>query len=159
MIKTKKNKVGIAVIVFLSLLVIAWSYKEFFSPEAVIKGYLVNQFNYDDTSIGKMQLRREKYLSPELLSESQRSGEAEERKQYAITNGEHCTLQGMEIQRAEDGKYMFEIWYWLRYDAFETDNKRMHVSGIMELTRADIFFRKISSMEVMHACEEIIEKE
>ncbi len=136
-----------------------WGYKRFFSPEAVIEYYLRNQFNYNGKSIEEMQERRKRFLSDALLLSSQSSGAVEERKAYAITNGESCTLQDMILEKKEEQSYFFEVWYCLRYDTFEIEDKRMHVKGVMEVERANGLLKKISSIEVIHGCEEIMEKE
>lgn len=47
----------------------------------------------------------------------------------------------------------------MRYDTFEVDDKRMHVNGVIEIKRVTGIMNKISSIEVIHGCEERMEKE
>ncbi|MGN1085175.1 MAG: hypothetical protein ACI4QX_09225 [Lachnospiraceae bacterium] len=162
MIKTKKNK-SVYIIYLLVCIVLfmagIWLYRSFFSPEATIKQYLINQFNYDAASIEEMQLRRERFLSRELLLKSEESGETEVRRVYAAANGEHCSLQSMKVEKKEKGLYTFEVWYYLRYDSLEVEDKCIHVCGTMEMSRNGGLLKKISSIKAEHSCEENMEKE
>lgn len=163
MIKKKRNKVaGICFMVAIigSVVVLGGvAYRKYFSPDAVIKGYLKNQFNYMSENIEVMQEKREQFLADELLQESLASGVVEEQREYAVENGECCELQDVHVEKTEDGSYFFEVWYSLRYDVYEVEDKLIHANGVMEVLQVDGFKNRISSMEVLHACEEVLEKE
>lgn len=162
MIRTKKSKaVYIFYIIFFAsfLLLGVYGYQCFFSSRAVIEQYLINQFNYNADSIEEMQTRREKFLEEVLILESQENGIVKEKREYAVNNGEHCSLLNMKVEKKESGVYEFEVWYGLSYDVAEIEDKRMHMSGIMGMKSSGLISKKIAIIEVNHACEEIVEKE